>query len=307
MSLDKKGSRNPHRVVKPQKYPAKDDQSERNGGQLVKVEKPRKFPMETWNMYYKSIALKAPELHVSPHKMAAFKVPGESTRSKGTTCPIQRGSTISIRIIMIKKPTQVDKYLRTLRTRRIYTRTVLVTITQNVPDKRTHRSKNHSVSPSVSSPPTKVTLECPDNNSQRSDDKSHETYPFSNIWDTKDTNYRHLVMQTKTIGKCHKQTSTCEDRKEMRQCTAKKPSTKDIVTAYRTWHIQQNKKSSQVSYTNYYSNQTCYTRLGTNGQEVNPLLDGVLRVHFSLDSIRQQSVKSNPQSILIQQYLENSG
>ena len=138
---------------------------------------------------------------------------------------------------------------------------------------------------SVSSSPTKVTLECPDNNSQRSDDNSHENYHFPNIWDTKDTNYRHLVMPTKTIRKYNKQTSTCEEHKEMRQCTAKKPSTKDIVTAYRTWNIPQNKKGSQVSNTNYYSNQTCYNRLGTNGQEVNPLLDGVLRVHFSLDSI----------------------
>ena len=204
MSLDEKGSRSPPRVVKPQKYPAKDDQFERTGEQLVRVKiypasekpaedeperveqllrvekhqlvmsldekgsrspprvvKPQKYPMETWNMYYKSIALKVPELHVSPHKMAAFKVPGGSTRSKGTTCPIQRGNKIIIRIILIKKPTQVDKYLRTLRTRRIYTRTVLVTITQNVPDKRTRRSKNHFVSISVSSSLTKVTLECP--------------------------------------------------------------------------------------------------------------------------------------------------
>ena len=61
-----------------------------------------------------------------------------------------------------KKPTQVDKYLRKHRTRRIYNRTVLVTITQNVPDKLTRRSKKHFVSISVSSSLTKVTLECPD-------------------------------------------------------------------------------------------------------------------------------------------------
>ena len=50
-----------------------------------------------------------------------------------------------MKTVMIKKTTQVDKYLSKHRTRRIYTRTVLVTITQNVPDKRTRRSKNHLV------------------------------------------------------------------------------------------------------------------------------------------------------------------
>ena len=203
------------------------------------------------------------------------------------------------------KLTQMDKYLRPLKTRRIYTHTVLVTITQTNPDERTHRQKDHSVSPNISSSPTKVTQECSDTNTQRSGGNTHETYTFSNIWDTQETEYRHLVMQTKTTGKSQKQKCTCDDRKKMRQCTAKKPSTKDIVTACRIWHTYQNKKSSQVSYTNY--TQTCYTRLGTNGQEVDPLLDGVLRVHFSLDSIRQQSVKSNPQSIIIKKYLENRG
>ena len=112
--------------------------------------------------YFKLAALKVSELHVSPHKLAAFKVSGGSTRSKGTTCPKQRRNII-VRIVLIKKTTQVDKYLRTHRTRRIYTCTVLVTITQNVPDKRTRRSKNHFVSISVSSSLTKLTLECSDN------------------------------------------------------------------------------------------------------------------------------------------------
>ena len=130
-------------------------------------------------MYYKSIALKVPELHVSPHKLAAFKVSGGSTRSKGTTCPKQRRNII-VRIVLIKKTTQVDKYLRKHRTRRIYTRRVLVTITQNVPDKRTRRSKNHFVSISVSSSLTKVTLEW-------SDDNFHPP----NTWEGKETKHRH--------------------------------------------------------------------------------------------------------------------
>ena len=96
----------------------------------------------------------------SPNITSAGSWPRNSTRSKGTTCPKQRGNII-VRIVLIKKTTQVDKYLRKHRTRRIYNRTVLVTITQNVPDKRTRRSKNHFVSISVSSSLTKVTLECP--------------------------------------------------------------------------------------------------------------------------------------------------
>ena len=159
--------------------------------------------MEKLNMYYKSIALKVPELHVNPHKLAAFKVSDGSTRSKGTIAPKQRNK-FKVRSMLRIKLTQVDKYLRPLKTRRIYTHTVLVTITQTNPDERTHRQKNHSVSPSISSSPTKVTLECSDTNTQRSGGNTHETYTFSNIWDTQETEYRHLVMQTKTTGKSQK-------------------------------------------------------------------------------------------------------
>ena len=150
----------------------------------------------------------------SPNITSAGSWPRNSTRSKGTTCPKQRGNII-VRIVLIKKPTQVDKYLRTHRTRRIYTRTVLVTITQNVPDKRTRRSKNHFVSISVSSSLTKVTLECSDNTQNVPEKLTHrsekqfvsiiasspstkvtlewsdDTFPFPNNWERQDTKYRH--------------------------------------------------------------------------------------------------------------------
>ena len=48
------------------------------------------------------------------------------------------------------------------------------------PELHNHRSDKQFVSIIASSSPTKVTLECSD-----------DTFPFSNIWEGKDTKYRH--------------------------------------------------------------------------------------------------------------------
>ena len=85
------------------------------------------------------------ELHVRPHKMAALKVSGGSTRSpdtnklkirptiEATTCPYNNMGPKPVEyaikhldILMGKKPTQMNKYLKNHRTRRIYTRVTMV-------------------------------------------------------------------------------------------------------------------------------------------------------------------------------------
>ena len=169
----------------------------------------------------------------------------------------------------------MDKYLKPIRKRRIYTHTIL------------------------------VTQECLDNSNQRSGSNTHETYTFPKIWDSQATEYRHLVMQTKTTGTNQEKKYTCDDHKKLRQCTAKRPSTKEIVTAWKIWHTYQNKKSSQVGYMNCIL--TGYTRLGINGHQVDPRLDGVLSVHFSLGDIRQQQVKRKPLNSIGRTSLGNRG
>ena len=149
--------------------------------------------MEKQTMYNKSIALKVAEVHVNPQKSATFKVlDGSRTTSNLVQFPPQLRSNLfpyhtklrtnlfpshtELRASTTKrrtkceargtlriKLTQMDKYLRQIRKRRIYTHTIL------------------------------VTQECLDNRNQRPGSNTHETYTFPQIWESQATEYRHLV------------------------------------------------------------------------------------------------------------------
>ena len=179
------------------------------------------------------------------------KKKAENTTKNSTKCKTR--GTLSIKL------TQMDKYLRQTRKRRIYTHKIL------------------------------VTQECLYNCNQRPGSNTHETYTFPKIWESKATEYRHLVLQTKTTGTNQKKMYTCDAHKKLRQCAAENPSTKEIVAAGKIRNTYQNRKSSQVGYVN--SILTGYTRLEINGHQVDPRSDGILSVHFSLGELRQQQVK----------------
>ena len=67
------------------------------------------------------------ELQVSQRHLAAINVSGAPQGHKDTHYPKLRGNLI-VRLMLPKKQTQVDKYQKTHRIRRIYTRIVLVTM-----------------------------------------------------------------------------------------------------------------------------------------------------------------------------------
>ena len=90
-------------------------------------------------------------------------------------------------------------------------------------------------------------------------------------------------MPTKTIAKCKPTTNNWEGIKT-RQCTVTEKSTGKKSTDNLIWNIPQKGKTGQVININYCSDQIVRNRLERNGQEVNPLSVGVLRVHFTLDS-----------------------
>ena len=92
-----------------------------------------------------------------------------------------------------------------------------------------------------------------------------------------------------------------------RQCTVTEKSTEKNITYNLIWNIPQKGKNSQVININYCSDQKPCNCLDRNGQEVNPLLVGVLRVHFTLDSTpheqKREIVNSKLKKPLTQQKL----
>ena len=203
-----------------------------------------------------------------------------------------------LRLILPKKTTEVDKYKKCKKIQGKHTRIVLVT-----QHKKTIWTKNQFISINVPSPMTTVTLDY-----SKNPEKTHKMLtPNQKQHSVSINKSRHLVMPAKTIKKYQPVKNKWDEKRKTRQCTAKEKSTGEKSTNYRIWNIPQTRKSGQVINTNYCSDQKPYNCLDRNGQEVNPLLVGVLRVHFTLDSTpheqNQEIVNSNLKIALTQKKL----